>query len=438
MTLVLVVLFSALLCLVALRVPALGLGLAAAADLVLMEGVPVGGTTIAIESFYFLYLLTVPLIAQLVLGSRVRLPLVDVRPFFMFALAFLGVCALSALQGGMRGNSATVLSRLPLWIMFGIAPIWLCRTGRDVQRVAVCVVAGCVLLLGLGVLQGLPSLEEQGGLMRNRYLNPLGHAMSLGCVLSFGLFMTRAVRGVWRSLPATLSVVFALAVLWTGSRGSLLSCALGVAAIAWVVSPGRAKSVGKLAGLAGASLLVFAFATGYVQGAWGAFLANDASSNLYRYQIGVLATRLFLDNPLLGVGLGGMEDAGIFQAADLRTLAVTIIASDNDYARVLAELGALGMGLIAGFAWFVRREYRVLIQKARSVGVRQNPEIAIGVGLGANLLLLGLFESVLFSPTGWFYLGLVWACTRVKHNGARGPAPVVQRDMVAPGYGGVR
>ena len=36
MTLVIVALFSALLCLVALRVPALGLGLAAGADLVLM------------------------------------------------------------------------------------------------------------------------------------------------------------------------------------------------------------------------------------------------------------------------------------------------------------------------------------------------------------------------------------------------------------------
>lgn len=414
MTLVIVALFTMTLCLVALRIPALGLGLAAAADLVLMEGVPLGGTTVAVESFFFLYLMTIPVVVQLVAGRRTHLAFREALPFGMFALAFLVVCALSAVLGGMQGNSATVLTRLPLWILFGLAPVWLCRTGRDIQRVAICVIAACLLLLALGLLNGLPRIDEQGGLMRHRYLNPLGHAMSLGCVLAYGLFATRAVRGLWRSMPAVLAVVFGLAVLWTGSRGSLLSAVFGVAAIAWVVSPGRAKSVGKLAALAGSALFLFALSTGQVSAAWSGFLANDASSNLYRYQIVVLAGRLFQSSPLIGVGLGGMEQAGLFQSSDLRALAVTIIASDNDYARILAELGALGMGVVGCFALYMRRRYRELIRGARQIGQRQGPHVALGVGIGANLVILGLFESVLFSPTGWFYVGLTWACTKVK------------------------
>ena len=419
MTLVIVALFSALLCLVALRVPALGLGLAAGADLVLMEGVKLGGTTVAIESFFFIYLMTVPLVGQLVLGSRMQLAWREVRPFGLFALAFVAVCVLSAVSGGMQGNSATVLSRLPLWILFGLAPVWLCRTERDIRRVAMCVIGACLLLLVMGVLTGLPSPEEHGGLLRHRYLNPLGHAMSLGAVLSFGLWASRSVRGMYRFVPALLAGMFGLAVLWTGSRGSLISCVLGVAVTAWVVSPGRAKSVGKLAALAGSILFVFAISTGQVSAAWHGFLANDASSNLYRYQIAVLAGRLFLDNPLIGVGLGGMEQAGIFQSSDLRTLAVTIISSDNDYARILAELGSLGMLVIGGFVLLVRRQYRYVIYATRQLGRRQGAHIALGAGIGANLLVLGLFESVMFSPTGWFYLGFTWACTKVKSSEGR-------------------
>ena len=86
MTFVLVAGFTLLLCLIALRVPALGLGLAAGADLVLMEGVRLGGTTIALESFFFLYLICVPVIAQLVVGGRAHLRVREARPFVLFVL----------------------------------------------------------------------------------------------------------------------------------------------------------------------------------------------------------------------------------------------------------------------------------------------------------------------------------------------------------------
>ncbi|MDF1800642.1 MAG: hypothetical protein P1V81_15810 [Planctomycetota bacterium] len=413
MILAVVALFSVVLCLVALRAPSYGLGLAAAADLILMEGVPVGGTTIAVESFFFLYLIAIPFLGQLI-SQRTRLPLDEARPYLKFLSIFFVACIASAVLGGMAGNSAAILSRLPLWGLFGLSSVWLCRTERDIVRVVLCVIAGCAFLLVMAVLSGLPSPEEQGGLMRNRYLNPLGHALSLAAVLCFALWASRAVPRSMRVTVAGLGILFTLGILWSGSRGSLFSLILGVATIAWVVSPGRAKSFGKLAALGGSMLLLFALGTGHVSAAWSGFLANDASSNLYRYQIVVLAGRLFVENPLLGVGLGGMEGAGIFQSSDLRTLAVTIITSDNDYARVLAELGAVGVAIVSGWALFLGRRYRDAIREVRSFGQRQPAALAIGAGIGTNMMVLGLFESVLFSPTGWFYIGLTWACVRVK------------------------
>jgi len=112
-----------------------------------------------------------------------------------------------------------------------------------------------------------------------------------------------------------------------------------------------------------------------------------------------------------------MESAGIFLSSDLRSLATTIIASDNDYARILAELGLVGVLVVTGWAVYLKRRYKRTITALRQSGRRQTPAVALGVGVAANLAVLGLFESVLFSPTGWFYLGFVWACARIHSGG---------------------
>ena len=413
MILGIVALFTVILCLVALREPAWGLGLAAAADLILMEGVPVGGTTVAVESFFFLYLLCIPLLAQLLGRGNVAEPLARARPLLVFVLAFYGVCVVSAVLGGMSGGSPMIVSRLPLWTLFGLSSIWLCRSERDLVVVAKCVVAPCQLQLLMAVATGQPSAAEQGGLMRHRYLNPLGHGLSLGAVLAFALYGSRAVRGTRRVMALGLVGLFLVGILWTGSRGSLISAAFSLSMVAWVVSPGRTKSAFKLATLAGSLLLVFAVGSGHVGAAWERFLANDASSNLYRFQIAILSGRLFVSEPLFGVGLGGMESAGIFLSSDLRTLATTIISSDNDYARILAELGAVGSLVVLSWVVYVKCRYREAILGLRMAGRRQTPAVALGVGVASNLVVLGMFESVLFSPTGWFYLGFTWACIRL-------------------------
>ena len=84
---------------------------------------------------------------------------------------------------------------------------------------------------------------------------------------------------------------------------------------------------------------------------------------------------------------------------------------------VLAELGLVGVLVVTGWAVYLKRRYKRTITALRQSGRRQTPAVALGVGVAANLAVLGLFESVLFSPTGWFYLGFVWACARIHSGG---------------------
>jgi O-antigen ligase len=414
------VLFGAILCLVTLRTPALGLGLAAAADLVLMEGIEVAGGSVAPESFFFIYLAAIPFLQRSISRQAAGLRLRESTPYLKFFGAFASVCVISALLAGSMGKASDVLFHLPLWFIFGLTPVWLCRTERDIYRVAVAVVVGCLLLLAGAIIFGLPSAEDQGGLFRTGYLNPLGHGLALGSVLAFGASFAKR-WGNGRNLLRLAALALVLGTMLTHSRGGMVAGFTALFAMFAITSPGRVKSVGRVAGLAFGAILLFAIGTGTVSAAFGEFSTQEASSNLYRLQIVQLAVRLFAENPVFGAGLGNMGGEGFFLASDLRSLGGEIIANDNDYARILAELGSLGVAVLLLWYLSLRREYRGAIAAMRSAG-QISPAIVMGAGVCVYLLALGLFESVYFSATGWFYVGFTLACLRVyssREQGAR-------------------
>lgn len=406
------VVFSFALVLITLKHPSIGLGLAAAADLMILEGIPIGGTSVAPESFYFLFILMVPLLGLLVRSDDRELPFTDVWPLLVFFGIFLGACIVSSVLGGGLARAQSVLIRLPLWVLFGVAPVWICRRPNDLQRMTTVVIWGTAILFLVALVNGLPSPEDQGGVLRSGYLNPLGHAFALAGVMCFAT-QGNAVRHLLRK---ALMVMFLLGVIWTGSRGAFLAGAIGMGTVAWILSPSHMKSVGKLSALSGALLLLFAFASGFIGDLWSNFLANDASSNLYRYQIMTLAGRLFASSPVIGVGIGSMEATGIFHSQGLRTIAVRIIANDNEYARVVAELGSAGVLILLGWVRYTGIRYANAVRAVRGLEPGRLSVLALGAGVGTYLMALGLFESILFSPTGWFYIGVSWACVRVARK----------------------
>jgi hypothetical protein len=408
--LVIFLLFGLLLCLVALRRPAVGVGLAAGADIMLMQGIPIGGSSMAPESFFFLYLATLPLLHWVIGKRNVGIGSDRFAPPVAFYLAFFAICVFSTLSRGTPESGVRILARLPLWGIFLMVPVWLLRTEAHIRTVGLTIVLFTLGLLAITLATGLPTAGINEGLLRSNYLNPLGHALGLGSILAYAATTKQHHKHLW----GAASIALAAGAAMTHSRGAMAATTVGLLVCWYMISPGRAKRSVQLAGLAVLPLVLLALATGVVSRTWNGFATAEASSNLYRYQIMLLAMRLLVDNPLRGVGLGNLEHAGGSFTTDLRSLHIDIVASDNDYARIAAELGGLGIAVVTGWLFYVRKRIAAKRKDHRHPFASISPALVTGAGLGSYLVVLGLFESVIFSPTGWFNVGFCWACLRAK------------------------
>ena len=408
--LLLFICFSLTLCLVALRRPALGVGLAAGADIALMQGIPIGGSSMAPESFFFIFLATLPLLHWVIGDRRIGIGSDRFAPPIAFYLAFFGICLLSTLSRGTPESGARILTRLPLWGIFLLVPVWLLRTEAQIRTTALTIVIFTLGLLTITLVTGLPTAGVNEGILRTSYLNPLGHALGLGSLLAYASTARRRNRHLW----GAASLALAAGAAMTHSRGAMAATAVGLLVCWYMISPGRAKRSVQMVGLALVPLFLVALVTGVVSRTWQGFATAEASSNLYRYQIMLLAIRLLAQDPLRGVGLGNLELAGGGMTTDLRSLHLVVIPSDNDYARIAAELGGLGILVVGGWILFVRKRIAKALRLRTHPFADLSPALVMGSGLGAYLIILGMFESVIFSPTGWFNVGFCWACLRAK------------------------
>lgn len=400
------VILGGVLLLLGLSRPAAGVGTLAAADMIIMEGLPLGGRTVAVESLFLLYMAAVPLVRWLVDGQSTLPQPRSLRPLALFALLFAIASTASTLAGGMPPEGARVLVRMPLWALFAAVPAALLRSTRDLQTTASIIVGASLVLLAGSLLQGLPETNEQGGIWRVGYKNPLGHGLALGCILAVCI----SIHSRHRILLRFIAVSLACGTVYTQSRGGMAAGFAGLAVTWWLASRGTAKRTAQLACLAAAPVLLLTVVTGLAGQAMDAVVHQEASSNLYRYQIIILSLRLFFAHPILGVGLGNLESATGSHSSGLGSLTTEIIAEDNDYARILAELGTMGVLVLGASIWAFTAQLRAAIRRDRMAA--GSPDVAriMGASVGTFLIILGLFESVLFSPTGWFYVGFTWAC----------------------------
>ncbi len=388
------------LALVGLRWPALGLGLAAAVDLVQVGGVSIGGVTVAPESFFFLYMASVPFLQRLVNDRLPPHSTAQLWPIAALFGAFALACLLSSVLGGMSPAAAQIYARLPLWCVFFLSAAWLLHTERDYLLVIRALVGGALLLLLLLPFVGFPTETDQGGMLRTGYLNPLGHALGLCAVLAY------SIAGSGRAGLAArgIGLLLGCGMLATDSRGALLASTAAFLVAWWTKAGPELRRRAKLLTWAAAPVLVVVACTGLISKPVHAFVTQERSSNLYRVQIAQLSWRLFTESPLSGTGLGNFQTSSALHSRSLRALTDNIVSADNDYARILGELGILGILFLLFMCVRVTRGYRQAL-RATTPGARP-PILVSGAALAAFLVVLALFESVLFTPSGWFLLGL--------------------------------
>lgn len=250
--------------------------------------------------------------------------------------------------------------------------------GRESDR-ALWLIWSAALIGGYGILQKLgfdPVFHVQTLPTGGRAVSTLGSPVDLGALLALAwpLSLWR-VDSDRRPLSAAAALLIAGGLLATSSRGAMLAAGAGTAAY-WIMSRRRPGS--SLLPSLGVAIAAVAAALVWT------YRPGASVSDIGRREVWKTAWTAFLQNPWLGVGPDGFEDA--FRR--LRTAAfVAALGSDhhqayphNDFLQVLSTLGMLGAAV---YAWLL-----AVIAKAARRALEPAGTRALAAGLAAGLLAL--------------------------------------------------
>lgn len=252
--------------------------------------------------------------------------------------------------------------------------------GREASR-ASWLVWPAALVGGYGIAQKLgfdPVFHFKNLPSGGRAVSSLGSPVDLGALLALAMPLSLDRLSAGMSFSAAIpALAIAAGIVATGSRGAMAGAAAGSAAY-WLLTrrrdaPGRLPAVLALAMAAAAA-------------AWALHRPNASASDIGRREVWKTAWAVFMENPWIGAGPDGFEDA--FRR--LRTEAfVTAIGSGhyqayphNDILQVLAGLGLLGA---AAYAWLIA----VLVTSARRA-LSSAASRPLAAALAAGLLALWL------------------------------------------------
>jgi len=235
--------------------------------------------------------------------------------------------------------------------------------------------------------------------------------MTLG--LSLGLlFGGNISRNRWPFIGAA-SIVMAIAIILTGSRGGIIGLVASLISIAVFTAYGRRRrrdrSEGegfspKLILAAGAAFVVFAIFIVLYLGDVDPLLrgtgigagAGDFTSG--RVDFWRTGAKIFLDHPILGVGLDAFGTA--YSSFDASSGLFRVEQAHNDYLQTLADAGILGFACVATFIYFLLRKGTDVIRDSLS-GFRRGSAIGALAGC-VGILVHSFFDFPLRTPANAF------------------------------------
>ena len=213
-------------------------------------------------------------------------------------------------------------------------------------------------------------------------------------------------EGVGRGLFGVFCLIF-VALLLTFSRGGYLGAAFSILAViilSWRYLGQKKKRVILSALVLGLFILII-FAGPIVSRFVSSFLFNEGSS-LGRLQIWRGSWEIFLQNPLLGAGLGNYP-----RLTDPLALYRSPITSHNLYLDILSETGTFGLlvwlFLIFGSGWQLIRGNR---------GNKGDCGRGLRIGLFGSLVYFSVhsfFETAIFNPAILATLMLIFSLVSI-------------------------
>jgi O-antigen ligase len=264
--------------------------------------------------------------------------------------------------------------------------------------------------------------------------------LTLNMIIPFAFFLAMSeAPGYKRALLIAVTALFVVGALHTFSRGTFIGL-VAVVLYCWLRSPQKLRSA-LVIGLLLICLLMFApknywteMQTITQEGA----SAGTGEQRVYLWRVG---WRMFLSNPLIGVGQGNFPfsfrtyeiTAGFPDGLRGRSMAGH--AAHSFYVTLAAEQGLAGLAIVGMIVFYFRKDVLAMRRRAAPGGRPQSKEteriFILSYALTGSLigfLASGMFISVLYYPNLWLLVGFSVA---LKHA-TRVPSESPQSREDAP------
>jgi O-antigen ligase len=380
-----------------------------------------------------------PIIGLIVVGLIQLLPLGDAAAY----REILNIPSSAAISLDPYATRMFVI-RLVLLLVFLAAGLTFIDTTGRVKKLLIALIAFGTLMGFFGILQKLADPGAIYGLRETPQAIPFGpyvnqhHFASLMVMLSapvIGLLAAGSLKRDYLPLLWIAAAMMAIAIVFSGSRGGILSYAAMTGIILFISgrhsavnegvhdsNAGKFRSLAtKFAGIAiiAAALvgviLFLGAGENLMRGLGLGAATDDVSSG--RFHFWSVAVQIFLSHPILGAGQDAFGVA--FTQFDTRNGVFRVEQAHNEYLQMLADGGILGFVCVAVFIFlFIKRG---LAQVAAATS-----KVDLGVRLGAWAGCIAVFIHSFFdfplrthANAYIFLLLVVVALTNVEFGEAR-------------------
>jgi O-antigen ligase len=365
--------------------------------------------------------------------NTIQLPIIALGP--------IGVVQLMPLRGGTVppglldvAASASIsldpyatrffLMRLFLYVIFFAAALTFVNSVSRLRMMVVTLITFGALIAFYSILQRVedsstiywlrqPAQAIPFGTFINRHHFAALMEMTLGLTLGI-LFAGGVQRNRWIFIILG-AVVMAISIVLTGSRGGLIGLLTSLISIAAFSAYGRRdkrdrgdeRGISPVLILAAAGVFLI-FTIGLVvflggadpllrsSGAGTPGGAGDISSG--RIEFWQTALKIFVDHPIIGVGLDAFGVA--YSAYDPSSGMFRVEQAHNDYLQTLADSGLLGFACVAAFIYLLLKKGASVIGDISS-GFRRGAAVGALAGC-AGILVHSFFDFPLRTPANAF------------------------------------
>ncbi len=318
--------------------------------------------------------------------------------------------------------------RLVVYLIFFAAALAFIDSEKRAKRLVLLLVIFGGLIAFFGILQRLANPEAIYGIRPTPQAIPFGPFvnqhhfagfMEMTFGVTFGLILGGGTKRDRKPFLLIAAVLMAIALIFTGSRGGVLSFA-GVIAFAvsatYLLGGRRTKAKNEnvgtnkfaVAALAAGIALIIIGSVFYL-GAGDSLLRGvglsqgvvDVSSG--RIHFWQVAMQIFAANPVLGAGLDSFAVA--FSRFDTQNGFFRVENAHNEYLQILAEAGVIGLVAVAGFLFLL---FRQGLQTIANSGDALMRSIAVGSLAGCfGIIIHSFFDFPLRTPSNALFFLLL-------------------------------